>query len=254
MAYPPGQGKSGQALMDLWRTYLERYAGNDGMVEDQVLAGCECSAEVFGRMARMLDRQARLAKVIGARETAFREGAGRAASFDERLANALFALYGHLQSLSLLFVSGSNEAQDLIRQVNARFREQMRSGDVPGAAAAAARAGFALISLITLAVDQGGLVTQGIRKIEQRFRQGAEQAASDWDQILNAAYRMVEMMQMLVVVSDAGLRGQVEQIAARFEEEDHLKDRKSKLRNGFCRLFELAHLLTTHLDDTLASG
>ena len=43
MAYPPGQGKSGQVLMDLWRKYLEQYAGHDGRIEDQMLVGCDCS-------------------------------------------------------------------------------------------------------------------------------------------------------------------------------------------------------------------
>jgi len=61
----------------------------------------------------------------------------------------------------------------------------------------------------------------------------------------------VEMMQILVLLSDADLRDQVEQMAARFQEEDQSADLRLKLRNGFCRLFELGHLLTTHLDGIL---
>ena len=32
------------------------------------------------------------------------------------------------------------------------------------------------------------------------------------------------------------------------QEEDQVKDLKLKLRNGFCRMFELSHLLATHID------
>jgi hypothetical protein len=59
------------------------------------------------------------------------------------------------------------------------------------------------------------------------------------------------MMQVMAILSDPDLRGQVEQIAARFQEEDQAADPVLKVRNGFCRLFELTHLLTTHLDEIL---
>lgn len=237
--------------MDLWCRYLEEYAEKDGCVEEQILVGCCHSAEILGWLAHTLDRTGRLTSMIEAREKAFKQGAEKSEVFGEHLANGAFGIYGHLQSLALLFVSGSGEAQHLIREVNAQLRRQMQEGDTLGAAAAAMRASFPLVSLMTMAVDRGGLLTSSIRQVEQRYREGAERAESDWDQLLNALYRIVEMMQMLVVISDAELRVQVEQIAARFEEEDHCKDRKSKMRNGFCRLFELGHLLTTHLDDIL---
>ena len=39
MIYPPGEGKSGKYLMQVWRDYLEAYADGEGNVENQVLAG-----------------------------------------------------------------------------------------------------------------------------------------------------------------------------------------------------------------------
>ena len=56
------------------------------------------------------------------------------------------------------------------------------------------------------------------------------------------------MIQVLALVTDPDLRDQINQIAMRFKEEDQTKDLKLKLRNGFCRLFELGHLLITHVD------
>jgi hypothetical protein len=62
---------------------------------------------------------------------------------------------------------------------------------------------------------------------------------------------MVEMMQIFVILSDAELKDQVQQITARFQEEDQAVEPMRKIGNGFCRLFELGHLLTTHLDEIL---
>ena len=59
------------------------------------------------------------------------------------------------------------------------------------------------------------------------------------------------MMQLFVAFSDKELLNQALQIAARFQEEDRSRDPVLKMRNGFCRLFELGHLVTTHLDETL---
>ena len=117
--------------------------------------------------------------------------------------------------------------------------------------AAALRASFPLLSMMTLIVDYGSSITPAIRQVERRFAAGDSHAALAWEQSLNALYRSVEMMQLLVVLSDNELRGQVDQIAQRFQEEDHPADLRLKMRNGFCRLFELAHLLTTHLDEIL---
>ena len=76
-------------------------------------------------------------------------------------------------------------------------------------------------------------------------------AATSQEQLLNALYRLVEMMQIFVTVSDPELVGHVRPIAARFQEEDRHADLLSKLRNGFCRLFELGHMLASQLDANL---
>ncbi len=47
MIYPPGQGKSGQFLMQLWRDYLEQYADKEGDVEGQTVVAAYSAVEVF---------------------------------------------------------------------------------------------------------------------------------------------------------------------------------------------------------------
>jgi len=59
------------------------------------------------------------------------------------------------------------------------------------------------------------------------------------------------MMQLFASLSDGELQDQVQQIATRFQEEDQAPEMRLKLRNGFCRLFELGHLVTTHIDAIL---
>jgi len=117
--------------------------------------------------------------------------------------------------------------------------------------AVALQAVFPLLSLLTLVLDQEQSLTSAIRQVEQRFAAGASVASTNWEHLINALYRVVEMMQLLAVLSDDGLRDQVNQIASQFQEEDHTSDVRLKLRNGFCRLFELGHLVTTHLDELL---
>jgi hypothetical protein len=56
------------------------------------------------------------------------------------------------------------------------------------------------------------------------------------------------MIQVFALLTDSDLKDQINQIATRFTEEDQVKELPLKLRNGFCRLFELGHLLTTHVD------
>ena len=94
-------------------------------------------------------------------------------------------------------------------------------------------------------------MTQAIRQLEQRFAAGAQAAATEWDHLLNALYRIVEMMQLLAFLTDPVLEDQIEQIASRFQEEDQSREIPVKMRNGFCRFFELGHLLITHVDDTV---
>jgi len=65
---------------------------------------------------------------------------------------------------------------------------------------------------------------------------------------LNALYRIVEMMQLLALLTDPELKDQITQIASRFQEEDQSREIPIKMRNGFCRFFELGHLLITHVD------
>jgi hypothetical protein len=110
------------------------------------------------------------------------------------------------------------------------------------------RACFPLLGLITIALDQDQVMTYAIKEIEQRFAAGANAASSDWEHLLNALYRVVEMMQIFALLTDPDLRDQINQIAARFKEEDQVTELRLKLRNGFCRLFELGHLLVTHVD------
>jgi hypothetical protein len=59
-------------------------------------------------------------------------------------------------------------------------------------------------------------------------------------------------MQVFVSLSDSELRDQVGEIAVRFQEEDQNKGLRLKLRNGFCRFFELSHLLANQLDEVFS--
>ena len=251
MVYPPGQGRSGQYLMQLWRKYLEQYAENDGKVEDQIVVGSYYSAEVFGFLSLTLDREGKFRNLIEQRVRYFSDGSQKARIFGDHLVNATFGIYNHLNTLCRQFGAGSASALDLIEKVDTHVHHRIESANQIERSTAAIRAAFPLLGLMTLVLDRGGLLTPAIRKVEQRFAAGASQSKSDWDHLLNGLYRMVEMMQLFVVLSDADLRAQVDQIASRFEEEDQSADTRLKLRNGFCRLFELTHLLTTHLDEIL---
>jgi len=251
MVYPPGQGESGQYLMELWRRYLEQYAEQEGDVEGQIVVGSYYAAEIFGSLSKMLDRGGKHRDLIEQRIGYFREGRRRAETFDDRMVNATFSLYNHLNTLSHQFTEGNAQAEDLIRQIDAQVHLQTEAGGQIRRSAAALSASFPLLSLMTLVLTRGQSSASAIRQVEQRFAAGAGRSTSDWETLLNALYRAVEMMQILVLLSDADLRDQVEQMAARFQEEDQSADLRLKLRNGFCRLFELGHLLTTHLDGIL---
>ena len=85
MVFPPGQGKSGDYLMALWRHYLQEYAEREGSVESQVLVAANHSAEIFGFFSLSLDRDGRYRSIIDQRITYFTEGLRRAASFEDRL-------------------------------------------------------------------------------------------------------------------------------------------------------------------------
>ena len=248
MVYPPGQGKSGNYLMKLWREYLELYADREGDVEGQIILGANCTVEVLTALSRTLDGNGQYAKLIDQRIALFHEGNRQAEVFEDRLLNATFSTYNSLNTLSHQFGKGNAQAIAMIRSVDEQARLSIESGTQVDRSAAALRAGFALIGLMTLALDEKQAMTEAIRQLEQRFAAGAQASASDWDHLLNALYRSVEMMQMLALLTDPALKDQIAQIAERFQEEDQSKEIPLKMRNGFCRFFELGHLLVTHVD------
>jgi hypothetical protein len=251
MTYPPGQGKSGPFLMQLWRDYLEQYADNEPDVEGQTIVAAYHAVEIFFALSRNLDGENRYKELIDQRLSYFRKGIQHASDFRERLVNATFSIYNSLNTLSHQFTEGNAEATALIGKVDEQVHLGTKSGKPVQQSAAALRACFPLLSLITIALDQDQVMTQTIRQIEQRFAAGAEAAASEWEHLVNALYRVVEMIQVFALLTDPDLRDQIYQIATRFTEEDQTRELDLKLRNGFCRLFELGHLLVTHVDEMI---
>jgi len=237
--------------MEQWRRYLEQFAEREGDVEAQTVIGSYHAAEVFGFLSLSLDRDQRFRTLISERLEYFREGTRRASVFDETLITACFTLYNHMNTLCHQFAHGNVSAEDLIHGVDEQVHVRVRQANPVERSAAALRAAFPLLSLMTLFLREGPQAAAAIRKVEARFAAGSARAGTDWEHLLNALYRLVEMMQLFVTLSDVELKDQVQQIAARFEEEDQTTDLKLKLRNGFCRLFELGHLLTTHLDEII---
>jgi hypothetical protein len=251
MIYPPGQGKSGRRLMQLWREYLEKYADKEGDVESQIIVAAYHSVEVLTALSQSLDGNSRYKELIDARASVFREAGKQADSFSNALINATFSLYNSLNTLSHQFAEGNPEAASLIKGVDAQVHLSVAPGEPAARTAAAVRACFPLLAMIAIALDQHQEMTFAIRHVEQRFASGARAAASDWENLLNALYRIVEMMQIIVLVTDPELKDQIDQIATRFKEEDQSKELPLKLRNGFCRLFEFGHLLATQVDSML---
>jgi len=64
MVYPPGQGKSGDYLMQLWRDYLEQYAESEGDVNRQIIIGSYHAVEVFASLSMTFDREGRYRELI----------------------------------------------------------------------------------------------------------------------------------------------------------------------------------------------
>jgi hypothetical protein len=248
MVYPPGQGKFGEYLMSLWRRYLEQYAENERDIESQIVVGAYHAAEVFGCLSLMMDQEGIYQSVIEERITRFRQGREKAGILDDCLLNATFALYNHMNTLGHQFCKGHEQAENLIRQIDQQVHLRTHPGTPVQRSAAALAAVFPLLSIMTLALDDDGTAASVIRRIEQRFASAAQIAASEWDPLLNTLYRLVEMMQVFAFLTDVELQNQIDQIANRFKEEDQPRDLQHKLRNGFCRLFELGHLVATHLD------
>jgi len=237
--------------MQLWRRYLEQYADHEGSAEEQVVVASYHAAEVFGLLALTLDRQQRYRKLTEQRITYFDRGSEQARAFGDCLVNGTFSLYNHVNTLAHLLTDGNVPAGDLIHEVDQQVHSRVESAGQVERAAAALAAAFPLLSLVTIAMDRAKAVTGAIRQVEQRFIGASAQAASPQDKLLNGLYRMVEMMQLFVALSDQDLLDQALQIASRFQEEDRTRDPMLKMRNGFCRLFELGHLVTTHLDEVL---
>lgn len=237
--------------MQLWRRYLEQFAEHEGDVEAQIVVASYHAAELFGFLSLSLDRDRRLRSLILERLETFQEGSRKAEIFDDRLVNATFALYNHMNTLCHQFSAGNDSAESLIRGVDEQVRARVQQACQLARSAAALRAAFPLLSLMTLVLGGGSPATDAIRQVEERFAAASGRAGTDVDHLLNALYRLVEMMQLFVTLSDVALKDQVQQIATRFKEEDQTPDLQLKLRNGFCRLFELGHLLTTHLDEII---
>jgi hypothetical protein len=248
MTYPPGQGKSGQHLMELWRKYLEEYADKEADIESQAIVGAYYSVEVLIAFSRTLDRENRYRDLIDQRLSFFEKGRAHARTFADCLLNGTFAIYNSLNTLGHQFTEGNEQAAELIRGADQQVHRSTESGAAIERSAAALRASFALLGLIAITLDQKQEATPAIRKIEQKFASGAKAASSDWDHLLNALYRIVEIMQILALLTDPNLKDRIHQIASRFKEEDQEQDLRLKLRNGFCRLFEFAHLLITQVD------
>jgi hypothetical protein len=248
MVYPPGQGKYGELLMGLWRRYLEQYAEQEGNAQGQIVAASYHAAEVFGLLSLTLDRDRKFRSVIDQRMEVFREAASKASAFEDCLVNATFSLYNHFNTLGHQFSSGNQQAEELMSQIDERVRTLIQEASQMERCAVAMRAAFPLLSLMTLVLARDDESTRVIRQVEERFASAAGRVRTDGDHLLNALYRIVEMMQVFTALSDYDLKSQIEQIASRFKEEDDSSDLDLKLRNGFCRLFELGHLVTAHLD------
>jgi hypothetical protein len=78
MIYPPGQGKSGQFLMQLWRDYLEQYADKEGDIDGQMIVAAYHAVEVFAALSRTLDRDDRYKELIDQRLSYFHHNSPRA--------------------------------------------------------------------------------------------------------------------------------------------------------------------------------
>jgi hypothetical protein len=248
MVYPPGQGESGQHLMQLWRQYLEQYADREGDVEGQAIIAAYHAVEILTSLARTLDKNNRYKDLIDQRIAFFRDGSKRTENYLDCVINATFSIYNCLNTLSHQLTEGNVESSALIRKVDEQVHQSAESGDPVERSAAALRAGFPLLGLVSIALDTDQAMTGMIKQVEQRFAACASAASSSWDHLLNALYRAVEMMQIVVLLTDPDLKDQINQIATRFQEEDQAKELRFKLRNGFCRLFELGHLLATQVD------
>lgn len=251
MIYPPGQGQSGQLLMQLWREYLEQYADREGEAESQAIVAAYHVVEVLTCLSRTIDKDERYESLIDQRIALFREGSRRAENFEDCLINATFSIYNSFNTIGHQLTHGNTEAAALMRDVDEHVQKSSELGDPVEKSAAALRACFPLLGLVTIMLDQNQEMIRAIRQVEKRFVDAGKAASSGWEHLLNALYRIVEMMQIFTLLTDPELKDQIRQVAERFQEEDHSKKLNLKLRNGFCRLFELVHLTAIQLDAIL---
>ena len=237
--------------MRLWRDYLEQYADKEGDVEGQTIAAAYSTVEVLTSLSRIFDKKVRYREIIDQRIALFHEGSLNSENFLDCLINATFSIYNSLNTISHQLTEGNTEAAALIRNVDELVHQSAKSEDPLERSAAALRASFPLLGLVTIALDHDQAMIRVIRQVEQRFVAAAKAASSGGEHLLNALYRVVEMLQIFALLMDPELKDQINQVAARFQEEDQAKELRLKLRNGFCRFFELGHLLAIQVDALL---
>jgi len=237
--------------MELWRRYLEQLAESEGDAERQIIIGSYHAAEIFGFLSLSLDRSQKHRDLILARLEHFRAGSLRANEFEDCLVTATFTLYNHMNTLCHQFSAGNAQAEGLIHRIDEQVHERVREADQMERSASAMQAAFPLLSLMTLMLGEGTSAAPLIRQVEERFGAASARAGTAAERLLNALYRLVEMMQLFVTLSDAGLKDKVSEVAVVFADDDKTRNLQMKLCNGFCRLFELGHLLTTHLDEII---
>jgi len=251
MAHLPRGETSREYLARLWREHSERYAGHDGNIEGQIVVASYSAVEALTSLCKTLDSDDRYHMLIHQRFGLFREGRDRAATFPDALVTGTFSLYNTLNTLCRQLSEDTEQASGLISRVDEQVHECVELGTKIAGSAAALRGGFPLLTLATIMLDRNRTMTHVVRQVEQRFSAASKLASSDWEQLLNALYRLVEMTQIFALLADPVLEAQINQIAGRFKEEDQARELKFKLRNGFCRLFELGHLAAARVDEML---
>ena len=237
--------------MRLWRQYMEEYADRDGDIEGQSVVAAYHTVEVLTMLSRTLDKTGRYRQLIDQRFAYFLEGRKRAEAFLDCIINATFSIYNSLNTISHQLTDGNSQSAALIREVDEQVHKSADAEDPVARSAAALRASFPLLGLLSLAMDSDEVMIPVIRKVERRFASGAQAATTNWEQLINALYRIVEIMQVFALLLEPDLRDRIEEIATRFKEEDQSNELRIKLRNGFCRFFELSHLLANQVDSML---
>lgn len=248
MTHPPEQGNSENYLTQLRSNYLRQYSATEGDIEAQIIVAAYNSVHVLTALSKILDRDSRYRELIDQRSLVFTEAGKQARIYSDCLLSAAFSIYNALNTLCHQLTEGNDQAALLIRKIDEQVHQSIESNEALARPAAAMRACFPLLGLITIASDEHQVMTDAIRHVEQRFSAAAKVAKSDLDHLVNALYRLVEMFQIFALLTDAELKDQIDQIASTFKAEDRTKDLHSKIRNGFCRLFELGHLLASQVD------